>query len=196
MKAIVQRVINASVTVDGKVVSSIGKGLCVLVGIGRKDAPKDAEWLARKILNLRIFDGDNGRRWDKSVLDKQYEVLCVSQFTLFVEMKGNKPDFHNSMGPDLSQLFYGNFLEIMKQNYSEEKIKDGVFGAMMLVHIENDGPVTIPLESPEGLPEPKVRKQPPNSKKTSQTTDNTDNSLEQNSEQSSQESSQSATQSS
>lgn len=167
MKAIVQRVVKASVTVDGKVISSIGNGLCVLVGIGRKDAPKDAEWLARKILNLRVFDDDDGKRWNKSVMDKKFEVLCVSQFTLCVIMKGNKPDFHDAMGPDLSEQFYGDFLQTMKKNYSEDKIKDGVFGAMMVVHIENDGPITIPLESPANLPEPKVRKWQ-TSKKTEQ----------------------------
>lgn len=158
MKAIVQRVTNASVTVDGKLISSIGKGLCILVGIGRKDAPKDADWLAKKLLNLRIFDDDEGKRWNKSVMDKQYEVLCISQFTLFVEMKGNKPDFHNAMGPEQSQQFYEAFLKKMKDSYSPEKIKDGIFGAYMQVHIQNDGPVTIPIESPDNLPDPKVRK--------------------------------------
>ncbi|KAH3848005.1 D-aminoacyl-tRNA deacylase-like [Dreissena polymorpha] len=158
MKAIIQRVTEATVTVDGNLVSSIGKGLCVLVGIGRKDAAKDADWLVKKIINLRLFDGDDGKRWDKSVKDKNYEVLCVSQFTLHTILKGNKPDFHNSMGPDEAPIFYDNFIQLMKQNYSEDKIKNGVFGAMMQVHIQNDGPVTIPLESPENLPEPKVRK--------------------------------------
>ncbi|XP_045182077.2 D-aminoacyl-tRNA deacylase-like [Mercenaria mercenaria] len=164
MKAIVQRVARASVTVDGKVISSIGNGLCVLVGVGRKDAPKEAEWLAQKILKLRLFDDDSGKRWNKNVMEKQFEVLCVSQFTLYVQMKGNKPDFHDAMAPDLSEQFYGDFLKIMKKNYSADKIKDGVFGAMMVVHIENDGPVTIPLESPDNLPEPKVRKWQTNKK--------------------------------
>ncbi|KAL4238525.1 D-tyrosyl-tRNA(Tyr) deacylase [Mactra antiquata] len=177
MKAIVQRVTKASVSVDGKVVSSIGNGLCVLVGIGRKDAPKDADWLARKILNLRLFDDDDGRRWNKSVLDKQYEVLCVSQFTLCMQLKGNKPDFHDAMAPDQSQQFYDDFVKLLRQNYEEDKIKDGVFGAHMIVSIDNDGPVTIPLESPAGLPEPKVRK-PPNNKKGSTNNKEQSNSTE------------------
>lgn len=158
MRAIVQRVTQASVTVDGNIISSIGKGICVLVGIGRMDAPKDVEYLIRKILNLRIFEDDDGKRWNKSVMDKKYEVLCVSQFTLEMVLKGNKPDFHGAMEPELSQVFYENFLQQMRESYSQEKVKDGVFGAMMQVHIQNDGPVTIPLESPDNLPDPKVRK--------------------------------------
>ncbi|XP_052769435.1 D-aminoacyl-tRNA deacylase 1-like isoform X2 [Mya arenaria] len=114
--------------------------------------------VARKILSLRLFDAENGKKWDKSVVDKEYEVLCVSQFTLHRILKGNKLDFHDAMGPDLAPQFYENFLQLMKQNYAEDKIKNGVFGADMQVHIQNDGPVTIPLESPENLPEPKVRK--------------------------------------
>ncbi|XP_060604497.1 D-aminoacyl-tRNA deacylase-like [Ruditapes philippinarum] len=164
MKAIVQRVVKASVTVDGKTVSSIKNGLCVLVGIDRKDAPKEAEWLAKKILNLRLFDGENDKRWDKNVMEMNYEVLCVSQFTLCLQMKGNKPDFHNAMAPEQSEQFYNDFLQMMGKNYSKDKIKDGIFGAMMVVHIDNDGPVTIPLETPDNIPEPKVRKWQTNQK--------------------------------
>lgn len=167
MKVIIQRVTKASVSVGEDLISSIGKGLCVLVGISRKDTPKDAEYLVRKILNLRIFDSDEGKRWDKSVMDKQYELLCVSQFTLDVIMKGNKPDFHEAMGPDLSQQFYENFLQQLRAAYSEEKIKDGKFGAMMQVHIQNDGPVTIPLESPANLQDSKKPNRKGNSSSSS-----------------------------
>ncbi|KAL3873545.1 hypothetical protein ACJMK2_036645 [Sinanodonta woodiana] len=155
MKAIIQRVTKASVTVGDELISSIGKGLCVLVGISRKDSPAETEYMVRKILNLRIFDDDDGKRWSKSVMDKQYEVLCVSQFTLNMILKGNKPDFHDAMGPEVSEQFYENFLQQMREAYTPEKIKDGKFGAMMQVHIQNDGPVTIPLETPSHLQDKK-----------------------------------------
>ncbi|XP_062617819.1 D-aminoacyl-tRNA deacylase 1-like [Saccostrea cucullata] len=158
MKAIIQRVTQASVTVGEETISSIGQGLCVLVGIGRYDSTKELEYMARKILNIRLFDGEDGKRWNKSVIDKQLEVLCVSQFTLSAVLKGNKPDFHEAMGPDTSEKAYQEFLQIMRKSYNPDKIKDGKFGAYMQVHIQNDGPVTIPLESPDNLVEQKKKK--------------------------------------
>ncbi|XP_022107006.1 uncharacterized protein LOC110988076 isoform X2 [Acanthaster planci] len=148
MRAIVQRVTKASVTVGDELISSIGKGLCVLVGISRDDTPKDREYIARKLLNLRVFEDDKEKKWDKSVMDKQLEMLCVSQFTLYSILKGNKPDFHSAMAGDQSQQFYQEFLDILRKDYKPEQIKDGKFGAYMQVHIQNDGPVTIMLESP------------------------------------------------
>ncbi|XP_046559846.1 D-aminoacyl-tRNA deacylase-like [Haliotis rubra] len=146
MKAIIQRVMKASVTVGDEVVGSIGRGLCVLVGISRYDTQKEMEYIVRKVLNLRLFDDDSGKRWAKNVMDKQFEVLCVSQFTLCVTLKGNKPDFHEAMGPDLSQQMYQEFLRQLGAAYSPNKIQDGKFGAYMQVNLQNDGPVTIPLE--------------------------------------------------
>ncbi|RXN01426.1 D-tyrosyl-tRNA(Tyr) deacylase 1 [Acipenser ruthenus] len=104
----------------------------------------------RKILNLRLFDDENGKHWCKSVMDKQYEVLCVSQFTLQCILKGNKPDYHTAMAAEQSEPFYNDFLEHMRKTYKPEVIKDGTFGAYMQVRIQNDGPVTIELESPTG----------------------------------------------
>ncbi|XP_048244468.1 D-aminoacyl-tRNA deacylase 1-like isoform X3 [Haliotis rufescens] len=104
------------------------------------------EYIVRKVLNLRLFDDDGGKRWAKNVMDKQFEVLCVSQFTLCVTLKGNKPDFHEAMGPDLSQQMYQEFLKQLGAAYSPDKVQDGKFGAYMQVNIQNDGPVTIPLE--------------------------------------------------
>jgi len=147
MKAIIQRVIKASVTVGEETVGSIGKGVCVLVGISRYDTPKEMDYIVRKILNLKLFEDDQGRKWKKSVVDLDYEVLCVSQFTLEVTLKGNGLDFHNAMGPDRSKGFYSEFLETVKSRYKPEKVQDGAFGEMMQVHIQNDGPVTIPIES-------------------------------------------------
>ena len=97
MKVIVQRVKSASVSVDGNNISSIGKGICVLVGIHVKDTPKERETIVRKLLNLRIFEDDQNKRWSKSVKDLNLEILCVSQFTLYHIMKGNKPDFHQGL---------------------------------------------------------------------------------------------------
>ncbi|OWF40658.1 D-tyrosyl-tRNA(Tyr) deacylase 1-like [Mizuhopecten yessoensis] len=153
MKALIQRVTQAKVTVDGETVSSIGKGLCVLIGITHKDSPKEMEYMVRKILNLRLFDDDQGKRWAKNVMEKNFEVLCVSQFTLCTILKGNRPDFHAAMAPEQSQEFYAEFVKQMGETYDPSKIKDGVFGAYMQVHIQNDGPVTIPLETPISLQE-------------------------------------------
>ncbi|KAK7488655.1 hypothetical protein BaRGS_00020108 [Batillaria attramentaria] len=157
MKVVLQRVMQASVTVGDEVISSIGRGLCVLVGISRYDTPKEMEYIVRKILNLRVFDDDSGKRWMKSVTDKDFEILCVSQFTLNLILKGNKPDFHEAMGPDLSQQFYNQFLEQLQAAYKPDKIKDGQFGAYMQVHIQNDGPVTVPLEAVPSPPEKKEK---------------------------------------
>ncbi|ESO98897.1 hypothetical protein LOTGIDRAFT_57629, partial [Lottia gigantea] len=147
MKAIIQRVTKASVSVDNEIISSIGKGVCVLIGISEQDTKKDSEYLVRKILNLRIFDDENGKRWNKNVMDKEFEILSVSQFTLMSILKGNKPDFHKAMAPERSEEFYNDFLSQMKAVYDPSKIKDGIFGASMQVNIVNDGPVTITLSS-------------------------------------------------
>lgn len=147
MRAVIQKVLSANVTVDGSVISSIGRGFCVLIGVSRDDTSKDIDYIVRKILNLRLFDGDDGKRWMKSVTDKQFEILCVSQFTLYAVLKGNKPDFHQSMGSDQSEAFYHQFLTALKSKYKADFVKDGKFGAMMQVNIQNDGPVTITLDS-------------------------------------------------
>ncbi|XP_018872977.3 D-aminoacyl-tRNA deacylase 1 isoform X3 [Gorilla gorilla gorilla] len=148
MKAVVQRVTRASVTVGGEQISAIGRGICVLLGISLEDTQKELEHMVRKILNLRVFEDESGKHWSKSVMDKQYEILCVSQFTLQCVLKGNKPDFHLAMPTEQAEGFYNSFLEQLRKTYSPELIKDGKFGAYMQVHIQNDGPVTIELESP------------------------------------------------
>lgn len=94
MRIVLQRVLNGSVTVSEKMISKIDRGVLCLVGITEDDTKEDAEYLARKLLNIRIWDDEEGKRWSKSVKDMKYEVLLVSQFTLFSKLKGNKPDFH------------------------------------------------------------------------------------------------------
>lgn len=147
MRAVIQRVKAAKVMVLDELVSSIGPGLCVLVGIKTSDTVTDVDYLVRKILALRLFE-DDGKRWQKSVKDLQLEILCVSQFTLYHRLKGNKPDFSAAMKGDDANQLYSLFLDQLRQSYDVSKIKDGKFGAYMQVHIENDGPVTIELESP------------------------------------------------
>ncbi|KAF7711346.1 D-aminoacyl-tRNA deacylase 1 [Silurus meridionalis] len=148
MKAVIQRVTKASVMAGEKEISSIGRGICVLLGISNDDRDKDVDYVVHKILNLRLFEDENGRAWCHSVMDKGLEVLCVSQFTLQCTLKGNKPDFHLAMNADFAQPFYNSVLEQLRIKHKPELIKDGQFGAYMQVHIQNDGPVTICLESP------------------------------------------------
>ncbi|OCH93853.1 D-tyrosyl-tRNA deacylase [Obba rivulosa] len=148
MRAVVQRVSSASVSVDNQVISSISRGLMVLVGIGRDDSPADVEILSKKILSLRVFSDAAGAMWKQSVKDIEGDVLCVSQFTLLANTaKGNKPDFHRAMATEPSRQLYACFLEQMSQLYKPEKIQDGRFGAMMDVRLTNEGPVTFTLDS-------------------------------------------------
>ncbi|KAJ8092781.1 D-tyrosyl-tRNA(Tyr) deacylase [Marasmius tenuissimus] len=147
MRAVIQRVASASVTVDNEIVSQISRGLMVLVGIGKDDTMADANIIINKILSLRVFD-DEGKMWKRSVKDIDGEVLCVSQFTLLANTtKGNKPDFHRAMGAETSKDLYSSFLEKMKESYKPEKIMDGKFGAMMNVSLTNEGPVTFTIDS-------------------------------------------------
>ncbi|RCH84066.1 D-tyrosyl-tRNA(Tyr) deacylase [Rhizopus stolonifer] len=147
MRAVIQRVTKASVTVDNQVVGSIQQGLCVLLGIATDDTDKDVDYMVNKILNVRVFD-DNGVMWKKGVKDAGLELLCVSQFTLQgTAVKGNKPDFHRAMKTEPAKAMYQQFLIKLGKAYEPSKIQDGVFGAMMLVDIANDGPVTLELDS-------------------------------------------------
>ncbi|ORY97987.1 D-tyrosyl-tRNA deacylase [Syncephalastrum racemosum] len=147
MRAVLQRVARASVTVDNQVVGAIQKGVCVLIGIGTDDTEKDIDYIVNKILNIRVFDHE-GVMWKKGVKELGLEVLCVSQFTLQGKtVKGNKPDFHNAMKTEQAKATYAQFLDKLGKAYDPSKIKDGVFGAMMMVDIANDGPVTLQLDS-------------------------------------------------
>ncbi|CAH9123652.1 unnamed protein product [Cuscuta epithymum] len=150
MRATVQRVASASVEVDGQLVSTIGPGLLVLIGIHESDVDADADYICRKVLNMRLFPNkETGKTWDQSVLQKNYEILLVSQFTLYGILKGNKPDFHVAMPPDKAKPFYEAVLEKFRVAYKPDAVKDGIFGAMMKVNLVNDGPVTMQIESPQ-----------------------------------------------
>jgi D-aminoacyl-tRNA deacylase len=149
MRAVIQRVTSAAVSVDGEQISRIGHGLLCLIGIREGDSEQDAEYVARKILNIRLWPSEK-KAWDQNVQHQDYEILCVSQFTLFGRLKGgNKgnPDFSRAMGPQAAREFYSSFVDRLRHEYDSEKVKDGVFGAMMQVELVNDGPVTFILDS-------------------------------------------------
>ncbi|KAK7976128.1 hypothetical protein PG989_014591 [Apiospora arundinis] len=153
MKAIIQRVLSASVTVDKEVVSSIGKGVLVFAAVAPGDTEKEADSLAAKVLKMKLWDDEAGGRWKKSVQDIEGEVLCVSQFTLLAQTKkGSKPDFHGAMGGDEAKRLYDYFFSKVQQTYSPERVKDGVFQAMMEVALVNDGPVTLELNAGKKTP--------------------------------------------
>ncbi|KAI4865837.1 D-tyrosyl-tRNA deacylase [Hypoxylon rubiginosum] len=153
MKAILQRVLSASVTVDKEVVSSIGKGVLVFAAVAPGDTEKDVDSLAAKVLKMKLWDDDAGGRWRKSVMDIGGEVLCVSQFTLLASTKkGNKPDFHGAMGGEEAKRLYQYFFDKVQQGYAADKVKNGVFQAMMEVALVNDGPVTLELSAGQKAP--------------------------------------------
>jgi D-tyrosyl-tRNA(Tyr) deacylase len=146
MRLVIQRVTGASVSVEEKEVSRIGPGLVVYVGIGRDDTPDDAEYCARKLLGLRLWESD--KKWDVSVVDKGFEVLLVSQFTLHVTLKGHRPDFHLAMAADTAQPFFRAFVDMVARAMPRPgMVKEGVFGAYMQVATAVDGPVTICIDS-------------------------------------------------
>ncbi|XP_006414099.2 D-aminoacyl-tRNA deacylase [Eutrema salsugineum] len=148
MRAVIQRVSSSSVTVDGRIVSEIGPGLLVLIGIHESDTDSDADYICRKVLNMRLFSNETtGKGWDQNVMQRNYGVLLVSQFTLYGFLKGNKPDFHVAMPPEKAKPFYASLVEKFQKAYNPDSVKDGVFGAMMKVSLVNDGPVTMQLDS-------------------------------------------------
>jgi len=147
MRAVVQRVSSGSVTISGKVVGKIGKGLVILLGVKNGDTEADAKFLADKCINLRIFTDENGK-FNLSALDVKGELLAISQFTLYGDTrKGRRPSFIEAAPPEVSEPLYEKFIEYLRE--SGLKIATGEFGAMMLVEINNDGPVTIIVESKE-----------------------------------------------
>ncbi|KEI96434.1 D-tyrosyl-tRNA(Tyr) deacylase [Clostridium botulinum] len=145
MRAVVQRVISSKVEVDGKVIGSIGKGLNVLLGISREDTEEDIKYLKEKIINLRIFEDEN-EKLNKSLLDIGGDIIIVSQFTLYGDCrKGRRPSFIEALGGEEAYILYNKFVESIKKEVNN--VATGEFGADMKVYIENDGPVTILLDS-------------------------------------------------
>ena len=145
MKVVCQRVKEAMVRVNNEIVGSINEGLLILVGFNKEDTIKNIEEMSKKIVNLRIFNDDSGVM-NLSLLNKDYSILSVSQFTLYADTKkGNRPSYINAMNGDNAKLLYEKFNEELKK-YTK-KVETGIFQAHMLVKINNNGPVTILLDS-------------------------------------------------
>ncbi len=145
MKALIQRVTGASVTVEGKVIGEIGEGLVVLLGVAAEDEEKDADYLADKIVSMRIFSDAEGK-FNLSALDQGAGLLVISQFTLLADTrKGRRPSFTLAAPPEKAESLY--LYIIRSLGFSGLKVQTGVFGAHMLVKIFNDGPVTIMIDS-------------------------------------------------
>ena len=146
MRIVIQRVLRASVTIDNQMVSSIGKGLMIVVGVREGDTESEMQWLAAKAANMRIFDDENGVM-NRSVMDVDGEILAVSQFTLNASTKkGNRPSYIHAAGHELAVPLYDGFCNEL-QNITGKTVQKGVFGADMKVELINDGPVTIIVDS-------------------------------------------------
>ncbi|MBR4975352.1 MAG: D-tyrosyl-tRNA(Tyr) deacylase [Bacteroidales bacterium] len=146
MRIIIQRVLDSSVTIDGKVHASIGKGMTILVGIEDSDTEEDIDWLCKKIVMMRIFDDENGVM-NRSIIDDGGDILVISQFTLYASTKkGNRPSYIRAAKPEISIPLYENFINKL-EIYLGKNIENGIFGADMKVSINNNGPVTIIMDS-------------------------------------------------
>lgn len=146
MKAVIQRVSKASVTIDNSIKSAIENGLLILLGIINEDTEADIEWLTNKIINLRIFNDENGVM-NKSLKEVDGEAIVVSQFTLHANTrKGNRPSYIKAAKPDLAIPLYEQFVSVLEQNFGK-KVGTGEFGADMKVELLNDGPVTIIIDT-------------------------------------------------
>ena len=146
MRLVIQRVTEASVSIEGKLFSSISKGLMILVGIEENDSLEDVDWLAAKTVAMRIFPDENGVM-NRSIIDADGEILAVSQFTLMASTKkGNRPSYIHAAGHDLAIPLYDAYCDKLSQLLGKE-VKKGIFGADMQVSLVNDGPVTIIIDS-------------------------------------------------
>jgi D-tyrosyl-tRNA(Tyr) deacylase len=144
MRVLLQRVREASVTVEGEVVGAIGQGFVALVGVGHADGEEQAAWLAKKVAGLRVFEDEEGK-FNRSLLDVGGAALVVSQFTLYADSrKGRRPSFTDAAPPEIAEPLVARFADLLRAQ--GVPVEMGVFGAMMLVEIHNDGPVTIWLE--------------------------------------------------
>lgn len=146
MRAVLQRVTEASVSIGGQIKSSIGNGLLILLGICEEDTPEDIEWLANKIVNMRIFSDENGVM-NKSVMEVSGQIMVISQFTLYASYKkGNRPSWFRAAGHEISIPLYQTFCKRMSE-VAHQKVAEGEFGADMQVSLVNDGPVTICVDT-------------------------------------------------
>ena len=156
MRIIIQRVIDGCVTVDGVTVGQIGRGLTLLVGLNKKDTESDVLKWADKVLSVRLWDEvlvegsspeTKPRRWHSNLVQNNFGILVVSQFTLFCKMKGNKPDFHDALDGSEARVLFDKFVERLRAKYIPEMVQTGRFGEYMNVKLTNDGPVTLVWDS-------------------------------------------------
>jgi D-tyrosyl-tRNA(Tyr) deacylase len=145
MRAVVQRVAEAEVMVQGKVVGAIGKGVAILLGVKEGDGEENVRWLAEKCANLRIFENEEGK-FDFSLLEIQGEALVVSQFTLYGDCKkGRRPSFTKAAAPEMAEKLYESFVNVLRK--MGINVQTGMFGNRMMVKIHNEGPVTLIVDS-------------------------------------------------
>ncbi|KAL9590552.1 MAG: hypothetical protein Q9203_000669 [Teloschistes exilis] len=176
--AVLQRVASASVTIDTQLVSSIGKGVLVFAAVAPDDTPKEVESMAAKVLKLKMWPDEAGGTWKRSVQDIKGEVLCVSQFTLLASTKKTKPDFHGAAGGEQARDLYDRFVAKVQELYEPERVKNGVFAAMMqgtdvkasiekpanwrkTVNLQNDGPVSVDYQSHDAEVTLEIQTNPP-----------------------------------
>jgi D-tyrosyl-tRNA(Tyr) deacylase len=146
MRAVIQRVSQASCTVEGEVTGAIAHGFLVLLGIEEADTEEDLQWLAQKISNLRVFGDENGLM-NKALADIDGRILLISQFTLFAQTKkGNRPSFIRAARPDKAIPFYEQMITVL-ESITGKKVEKGIFGADMKINLTNDGPVTIMIDT-------------------------------------------------
>ena len=146
MRAVIQRVLNADCKVDGEITGSIGQGFLVLLGIEDADTDDDLQWLAQKIVNMRVFGDENGLM-NKALADINGDILLISQFTLFAQTKkGNRPSFIRAARPDKAIPMYEQMIKVMTE-LTGKKVETGIFGADMKISLLNDGPVTIIMDT-------------------------------------------------
>ncbi|MGM0413548.1 MAG: D-aminoacyl-tRNA deacylase [Bacillota bacterium] len=145
MRAVIQRVLEAEVKVDNKVIGSINKGLCVLLGVGKEDTKEDADYLVDKMINLRVFDDEDGKM-NLSAKDLNREIMVVSQFTLYGDCRsGRRPGYTEAASPGKAEELYDYFIDKVKE--TELKSEHGEFKAYMNLSLNNDGPVTLLVDS-------------------------------------------------
>ena len=147
MRAVIQRCLSANVEVEGKVIGDIQKGFVVFLGVGKNDTDQDLQYMVRKISGLRIFEDEN-QKMNKSISQVEGEMLVISNFTLYGNTShGFRPDFFDSMMPQRAEEYVNKFIDNCKQTNCFKNIQTGIFGADMKVLVENDGPVTIIIDT-------------------------------------------------